>query len=354
MTMLEGYFPSITHNENRETANFSGLRYIENTNPNTFLSLSLIDVDTGDYDFETLLTDYKTLFELNKDHAYLATNAYEFDSTSEVFEMQNPISATHTILSDFTFKNDEILLSKTRQKENMTPSFDSLIDTGSGVVALLRSETEHHLLRFDESMEETDELTWPFSRTYQKMRHVDGSLYLYEERVPIKEIRLSNSEMINPNDPDFQKASIYSLHPLEASPMKLVLIEKEGSLMFEILSDEDVVVDEFIIEDSSVSPYLDRHSVQKSTNEDTFFIPYIALKTSSNTIEEDKIMVLNVRDEREIMAEAFIEMKNIPNPKVPFVYRHLSIEGEAFHITPSGVFVTSGSANEVTRKLRIE
>ena len=353
-TMLDGYFPRITHNDDREIADFSGLRYIENTNPNTFLSLTLIDVATGTYDFETTLTDYKYLLEMNADHVYLSTDSHEFDSTSEVFEMQNPIKATHTIMSKFSLKNGEIFFSKTRQHENMTASFDSLADTDSGVFALLKSESEYHFLWFDESMEEIDKLTWNHSGIYQKMDYVHHSFFLFENDTPPREIRLTNNQLIHASVPSYEKLSIQSMHPLNESNMTLALADNNGLLMFELLSPGMTVVDEYVVDGSSVSRYLDRLTVQKSENDQIFYIPLASLVETGSAIDEDKIMVLKIREEREIMVDSLIELKNIPNPMTPFVYRHLSIEGEDYHITPGGIYVTSQPSNEVTRKLRID
>ncbi|MGM0435455.1 MAG: beta-propeller domain-containing protein [Bacillota bacterium] len=353
--MLESYFPHITHNGNRETADFSGLRYIENTNPNTFLSLTLIDVQEGSYDFETTLTDYKYLLEMNHEHVYVSADAYEFDTTSEVFEMQNPIKATHTILSKFSLRDDEILFSKTRQHKNMTTPFDSLKDTESGVFTLLKSDTDYHLVWFDKNMERIDETVWSLGETYTSLEHVGQSLFLYEGDVPTSEIKISNNQLINMNGVDYEKASLHSMYPLNASDMTLAISGNETSPNLSLLSSELAVVDEYELDNLSMSlEAFERFTLEQKDDQHIFYVPLGRTQDDSNYISEDKILVLSVRDEREILTHSMIEMNNIPNPMTPFVYRHLTINKEEYHVTPGGIFVTTHPSDEVIRKIRID
>ncbi len=356
--MLESYFPHVTHNDEREIASLSDLRYIENTNPNTLLSLSLIDIQSGHYDFETTLTDYKYLLEMDENNVYLSTNAYQFDTSSEVFEMQNPIESIHTIISKFSLRDDEIYFSKTRQFSDRVTPFDGFILKDEKLFVLFESEDGHRLQWFDSQVDAVDSILLNNLKDYERLQFVNGSLFLYQgsNHTPIEEIQVTNNQLIPLNTIDYDKASTTGMYELASTDTSVAVSKTSYSLSVDLVSSSHTVLDSYNLDlaEYNISTPLtiyDTEAMNQNARKHTFYLPLLALEEDSNYLYKHMVVVLSIRDEREFIVEPVVELKNIENPMSPFTYRYLVVGDEDYHITPGGIFVTNESApGEVIRK----
>lgn len=357
----EKYLPYVDYNDDREMANFRDLRYIENTNPNTFVSLLLIDVDSGEYDFETTLSDYKYRLAMNRDSVYLVTSAYEFGTPSEVFEMQNPIEKTHTIISKFSLKDNVIYYSKTSMHENMVMPLNGLIQEGDAVFALFKTEETYRLYWFDSNIALKDYIQVDISEPYHRMEFINDSIFVYEKNIelPTNEVLLSNNQMEAMDRDDDEKLDITSIYALSNPNTYLTLTTNDTSLSFKLIAENGNEVDTFDLNLSkfNIHPplrYFDNKALNIDVQGHRVYFPLAALSEDPNYLFKETVLVLSLREEREIMEKPVIELKNIANPAIPFVYRLVSIADHHYHVTPTGIFMTINENEEVIKKLRID
>jgi len=357
----EKYLPYVDYNDDREMANFRDLRYIENTNPNTFVSLLLIDVDSGEYDFETTLSDYKYRLAMNRDSVYLVTSAYEFGTPSEVFEMQNPIEKTHTIISKFSLKDNVIYYSKTSMHENMVMPLNGLIQEGDAVFALFKTEETYRLYWFDSNIALKDYIQVDISEPYHRMEFINDSIFVYEKNIelPTNEVLLSNNQMEVMDRDDDEKLDITSIYALSNPNTYLTLTTNDTSLSFKLIAENGNEVDTFDLNLSkfNIHPplrYFDNKALNIDVQGHRVYFPLAALSEDPNYLFKETVLVLSLREEREIMEKPVIELKNIANPAIPFVYRLVSIADHHYHVTPTGIFMTINENEEVIKKLRID
>ena len=357
----EKYLPYVDYNDDREMANFRDLRYIENTNPNTFVSLLLIDVDSGEYDFETTLSDYKYRLAMNRDSVYLVTSAYEFGTPSEVFEMQNPIEKTHTIISKFSLKDNVIYYSKTSMHENMVMPLNGLIQEGDAVFALFNTEETYRLYWFDSNIALKDYIQVDISEPYHRMEFINDSIFVYEKNIelPTNEVLLSNNQMEVMDRDDDEKLDITSIYALSNPNTYLTLTTNDTSLSFKLIAENGNEVDTFDLNLSkfNIHPplrYFDNKALNIDVQGHRVYFPLAALSEDPNYLFKETVLVLSLREEREIMEKPLIELKNIANPAIPFVYRLVSIADHHYHVTPTGIFMTINENEEVIKKLRID
>ena len=357
----EKYLPYVDYNDDREMANFRDLRYIENTNPNTFVSLLLIDVDSGEYDFETTLSDYKYRLAMNRDSVYLVTSAYEFGTPSEVFEMQNPIEKTHTIISKFSLKDNVIYYSKTSMHENMVMPLNGVIQEGDAVFALFNTEETYRLYWFDSNIALKDYIQVDISEPYHRMEFINDSIFVYEKNIelPTNEVLLSNNQMEVMDRDDDEKLDITSIYALSNPNTYLTLTTNDTSLSFKLIAENGNEVDTFDLNLSkfNIHPplrYFDNKALNIDVQGHRVYFPLAALSEDPNYLFKETVLVLSLREEREIMEKPVIELKNIANPAIPFVYRLVSIADHHYHVTPTGIFMTINENEEVIKKLRID
>ena len=357
----EKYLPYVDYNDDREMANFRDLRYIENTNPNTFVSLLLIDVDSGEYDFETTLSDYKYRLAMNRDSVYLVTSAYEFGTPSEVFEMQNPIEKTHTIISKFSLKDNVIYYSKTSMHENMVMPLNGVIQEGDAVFALFKTEETYRLYWFDSNIALKDYIQVDISEPYHRMEFINDSIFVYEKNIelPTNEVLLSNNQMEVMDRDDDEKLDITSIYALSNPNTYLALTTNDTSLSFKLIAENGNEVDTFDLNLSkfNIHPplrYFDNKALNIDVQGHRVYFPLAALSEDPNYLFKETVLVLSLREEREIMEKPVIELKNIANPAIPFVYRLVSIADHHYHVTPTGIFMTINENEEVIKKLRID
>ena len=357
----EKYLPYVDYNDDREMANFRDLRYIENTNPNTFVSLLLIDVDSGEYDFETTLSDYKYRLAMNRDSVYLVTSAYEFGTPSEVFEMQNPIEKTHTIISKFSLKDNVIYYSKTSMHENMVMPLNGVIQEGDAVFALFNTEETYRLYWFDSNIALKDYIQVDISEPYHRMEFINDSIFVYEKNIelPTNEVLLSNNQMEAMDRDDDEKLDITSIYALSNPNTYLALTTNDTSLSFKLIAENGNEVDTFDLNLSkfNIHPplrYFDNKALNIDVQGHRVYFPLAALSEDPNYLFKETVLVLSLREEREIMEKPVIELKNIANPAIPFVYRLVSIADHHYHVTPTGIFMTINENEEVIKKLRID
>ena len=357
----EKYLPYVDYNDDREMANFRDLRYIENTNPNTFVSLLLIDVDSGEYDFETTLSDYKYRLAMNRDSVYLVTSAYEFGTPSEVFEMQNPIEKTHTIISKFSLKDNVIYYSKTSMHENMVMPLNGVIQEGDAVFALFNTEETYRLYWFDSNIALKDYIQVDISEPYHRMEFINDSIFVYEKNIelPTNEVLLSNNQMEAMDRDDDEKLDITSIYALSNPNTYLTLTTNDTSLSFKLIAENGNEVDTFDLNLSkfNIHPplrYFDNKALNIDVQGHRVYFPLAALSEDPNYLFKETVLVLSLREEREIMEKPVIELKNIANPAIPFVYRLVSIADHHYHVTPTGIFMTINENEEVIKKLRID
>ena len=357
----EKYLPYVDYNDDREMANFRDLRYIENTNPNTFVSLLLIDVDSGEYDFETTLSDYKYRLAMNRDSVYLVTSAYEFGTPSEVFEMQNPIEKTHTIISKFSLKDNVIYYSKTSMHENMVMPLNGVIQEGDAVFALFKTEETYRLYWFDSNIALKDYIQVDISEPYHRMEFINDSIFVYEKNIelPTNEVLLSNNQMEAMDRDDDEKLDITSIYALSNPNTYLALTTNDTSLSFKLIAENGNEVDTFDLNLSkfNIHPplrYFDNKALNIDVQGHRVYFPLAALSEDPNYLFKETVLVLSLREEREIMEKPVIELKNIANPAIPFVYRLVSIADHHYHVTPTGIFMTINENEEVIKKLRID
>lgn len=123
---VEHYLPSMSINDVESKPELSEIKYIDNTNPNNFMTVYAVDVAEMDVDYQVTLTDYRHHLDFVGDAAYMTTNSYAFDSTSFLFQLSDPIQSVNTIVSKFSLVSDSVHYSRTKKIEGSIAGDDSL------------------------------------------------------------------------------------------------------------------------------------------------------------------------------------------------------------------------------------
>jgi hypothetical protein len=193
------------------------------------------------------------------------------------------------------------------------------------------------------------------------MEFINDSIFVYEKNIelPTNEVLLSNNQMEVMDRDDDEKLDITSIYALSNPNTYLTLTTNDTSLSFKLIAENGNEVDTFDLNLSkfNIHPplrYFDNKALNIDVQGHRVYFPLAALSEDPNYLFKETVLVLSLREEREIMEKPLIELKNIANPAIPFVYRLVSIADHHYHVTPTGIFMTINENEEVIKKLRID
>ncbi len=156
---LSRALPRIRINARSLRVPIEGIIHIENTVPNSFVSLHALDLEDKEVASQTLLTDFDHNIEIRKNAFMLMTDSFVFAPASEIFEFRNPIESVRTSLTQFDFLEGSLDYLITHKVEGSRLE-DGLHLTEDATVLITRQPIRFHIHHFDETLERLDEQTF--------------------------------------------------------------------------------------------------------------------------------------------------------------------------------------------------
>jgi len=156
---LEPYRPRLEiDGEIERYQRFSDMRHIDGTYPDSFVTFSTIDIVSGTYDFETLLTDSEYHAVIDGANMYLATSSYSASEMTEVVRMRAPVEDVDTAVAVMHVVDDYVRRHRVRLVEGSLAGHTPLQVCEDGVFVHTSSEA-HHISRFSRMLAEKTSLT---------------------------------------------------------------------------------------------------------------------------------------------------------------------------------------------------
>lgn len=93
---LDDHLPTITDGNERTTASYEDIVYVDGTMPNSFTTFHAIDLDTKETDMEVVLGDRGYNLYVSMNHMYLVGNLYHFEPIARFFDIEDPVAETKT------------------------------------------------------------------------------------------------------------------------------------------------------------------------------------------------------------------------------------------------------------------
>ena len=340
---LGNYLPYFVRNNNQIITPISDIRYIEDTSPNSFVTMTLIDWGRDSVEQVSLLSDYRNEVIFRNDAIILAFDKYEFLAASDIFEFRNPVDRLDTAVVQVNIFNEEIYYYRAQVAEGERVESGSLFLTEDGLITITQNRFRRGLVHFYNStlrydnqqlLDFVDRITdVEFENNYFYIRldrqQTNHYLYAYQNAGEVELVATKNestfgnfSRLIAPN-------TYLSLRVFDNQRYEIRVIRDNQVLPF--LKDEifnltgEPINEAFMGSFEILNNFIYDETTQRLT------IPIYAL---SSVDSSRKILIYNLL--RPNQAPIEIDMTRIGEFQSPFVYRVVERNGRTYHITPGG------------------
>ena len=340
---LGNYLPYYIRNNQQTITSVSDIRYIENTSPNSFVTLTLIDFRENTVEQESLFSDYRNEVIFRNDAVLLAFDKFEFFAASDIFEFRNPVESMNTAVVQLNIFNEDIYFYRTQIAEGKRVDSGSLFIAEDGLVVITQSRFDRGLvhfynttLRYDnqQALNFVDPINHiRFKNNYffiqlarQQTNHY---LYQYMSAGQLELVATQNESTFGDFARLIAPRTYLTLTVFDNQRFEISMIRQNQDLPF--LKDElfsitgEPINESFIGSSEILSNFIFDPATQRLT------IPIYAL---SSTDSSRRIQIYNTL--RPNQAPIEIDMTRIGEFQSPFVYRVIERNGRIYHITPGG------------------
>lgn len=340
---LGNYLPYYIRNNQQTITSVSDIRYIENTSPNSFVTLTLIDFRENTVEQESLFSDYRNEVIFRNDAVLLAFDKFEFFAASDIFEFRNPVESMNTAVVQLNIFNEDIYFYRTQIAEGKRVDSGSLFIAEDGLVVITQSRFDRGLvhfynttLRYDnqQALNFVDPINHiRFKNNYffiqlarQQTNHY---LYQYMSAGQLELVATQNESTFGDFARLIAPRTYLTLTVFDNQRFEISMIRQNQDLPF--LKDElfsitgEPINESFTGSSEILSNFIFDPATQRLT------IPIYAL---SSTDSSRRIQIYNTL--RPNQAPIEIDMTRIGEFQSPFVYRVIERNGRIYHITPGG------------------
>lgn len=340
---LGNYLPYYIRNNQQTITSVSDIRYIENTSPNSFVTLTLIDFRENTVEQESLFSDYRNEVIFRNDAVLLAFDKFEFFAASDIFEFRNPVESMNTAVVQLNIFNEDIYFYRTQIAEGKRVDSGSLFIAEDGLVVITQSRFDRGLvhfynttLRYDnqQALNFVDPINHiRFKNNYffiqlarQQTNHY---LYQYMSAGQLELVATQNESTFGDFARLIAPRTYLTLTVFDNQRFEISMIRQNQDLPF--LKDElfsitgEPINESFIGSSEILSNFIFDPATQRLT------IPIYAL---SSTDSSRRIQIYNTLSPNQAPIE--IDMTRIGEFQSPFVYRVIERNGRIYHITPGG------------------
>ncbi len=355
---LGNHLPYVISNGQQEITAINEIRYVQDTSPNSFISVSLIDFSQNSIDQVSLLSDYRNQVIFRDDAVVLVMDKYEFFPVSDIFEFRNPVETLNTAVVQLNIFNNEIYFYRTQIAEGSRVESGSLFFTSDGLQVFTQSRFGRGLahfynptLRYDNmtSLSFVDPIDWVrFENEYfyisLNRQQTNNYVYAYELAGNLTLVATQNDPTFGEFTRNIAPGRYLALTLFDNQRFNLSVLSQNAQLPF--------------IQDTQLSLTLDQFSESFDVNNGTLkniifdpltrnlFIPIYAFR---NVDSSRSVLIYNILNPNRDPLE--VEMSRIGDFQSPFIYRVIERNGRIYHFTPGGFRETLSSDPEnVTRR----
>ena len=340
---LGNYLPYYIFNNEQILTPIDEIRYIENTSPNSFVSLTLYDLGRDSIEQVSLLSDYDNQMVFREDAVILAFDQFDFYPASDIFEFRNPVESINTAVVQLNIFNEDIYFYRAQIAEGEKVASGSLFLVSDGLTVLTRNRLGRGLVHFySPNLRYDNRQLLGFIDPIKKIQIENDYYYISLDRQLTNQYLyqyLSNGELelvATQNESvfgDFSRlidsGTYLTLTIFDNQRFEISVIRQNPNLPF--LTDEIFSITRDPINDSFKDSVEILNDINFNPVTQTLSIPIYAF---SSTDSSRRILIFNVA--RPNQAPVEVELTRIGEFQSPFVYRKIERNGRVYHITPGG------------------
>ncbi|QMS85009.1 beta-propeller domain-containing protein [Candidatus Xianfuyuplasma coldseepsis] len=110
---VDSYLPEYAVDEELTTATYRDISYVDGTEPNSFTSFYMIDLDNEAIDMEVVLGDNGYNLYVSENNIYLAGNIYYFVPMADIIDVEDPVSETKTAITKVEINDADLTVTNT-------------------------------------------------------------------------------------------------------------------------------------------------------------------------------------------------------------------------------------------------
>ena len=349
----EDVLPVMSVNGASSKPDFSDVRYIENTNPNNFMTMYAIDILETEVNYETTLTDYGHHLNFYGESAYMATNSYTFESTSTMFQLPDPIESVDTIVTKFSLVSGNVHYSRTKKLEGSISDKEHLTIRENKVFLVTedKERTQQHIYRLDQQLNEIAALEVEDHASVSKVFNHGDHLYLFsgegDDRTRIYDVRTEAEIEYLDFYTGLGQLDHYEMNNL--FDMLLGFEKQEDRLvmtMYEAVSNEILTpkrrttIDYGDMGLQMVEDY-PFDNIAYERNRSLLFVPLFNGVTDPQQANEGSLLRgYELYPNMWFGPESHLSFTHTDFIEAPYTYRYVSGDTHVYHITPSGVVLS--------------
>ncbi|MFW5894777.1 MAG: beta-propeller domain-containing protein [Bacillota bacterium] len=351
----EELLPSMRMNGSASDPELSEVRYIDNTNPNTFMTMYAVDIVEETFDYQMTLTDYRHHLDFVNDSAYMTTNSYTFESSSSVFKLPDPIQSVDTIVSKFSLTPNNVHYNRTKKLEGSISddSTLSLNEEGLFMVTENQSRDAQWIYQLDGQLNEKASVKKDDHETFDNIFYHKGFLYLFsseedESTAKIYEIDDSKIELFGTHGglgtiDHFERNDLFDLvlgFDKTEDEIIMTMYETTDEGILNPTRDKTIDYGEMDLELVEDYPF---ENIQYDRQQSHLIVPmFNGVKEPMFSNSERTIRGYTLFPNLWFGSESDLSFNYNDDYKDPYVYRFIRDDDHVYHITPGGL-ITSES-----------
>lgn len=339
---LGNYLPYYIQDNNQTITPINEIRYIEDSSPNSFVTVTLVDLEEDSLAQVSLFGDYRHEVIFRDDAAILAFDKYEFFAASDIFEFRNPVESINTAIVQLNIFNDDVYFYRAQIVEGQKVESGSLFLTDDGLVTFTENRQGRGLAHFHNlTLRYDNQQALNFVDTIKNIRfenhyfylHLDRQLtnhylYQYMGEGQLEIIATLNEAPFGDVARSVAPGTYLSLTVFDNQRFELRVIRENATLPF-LLDELFSITGEPFNETLDLSSEILRDIIYDADAQ-TLTVPIYAISNrSSRRIQTYEIL-------RPHQDPLEIDLTRIGEFQSPFVYRVIERNGRIYHITPGG------------------
>lgn len=356
---INDYLPYVIEdNRSRETL-LQNIPYIENSTPNSFVTISKVDLEAGIIDASSILTDYENQVYFRDTATIVAMDHINFSQASDVFEFRNPVESTDTSIVQFNHFDDDVYYYRTQVMDGERVPETSLFFVDSGIKVWTQDNLNRPRVHYlDEMLRYDLEKLLPYTDSIKAVGFENGYFYVKTDAETLNHYvyrDFSNGETVqvaNANSGEFgdQYIQLTATRHLALNYFDNNRITYEiydyvpGSSMFNL---------EYLIRADYTSLDLE---ISEQVNPSVSYIPHVSLlliptyRFTDSEINHASRFIEGYRLNGANYEEETLNLASLGAYSSPFTYRATAQRNRLIHITPGGFVVTDLVDIEVRQK----
>lgn len=350
--ILESYLPYVIEDGQRRNTLLQNIPYIENSNPNSFVTVAKVSTNSLIVDSESILTDYQNDIHFREDAAVILVDYLNFNPVSEVFEFRNPVDSVDTSIVQFNHFDEDVYYFRTQIATGQQLENESLFFVANGIKLFTKDDSDLYRINFYNEMLRVDlEKELNIDANIERIVYDQNHFYIQTDATQLNHFiyrDFANGETVqvaNQND-SFFKDSFRRLTSNRHIAINFFDNNRLTYFIFDSLPGSFIYNETFTIRKdySNLGIEIDNETalgVQYIEEEQLLLIPPYRFSDIDNLSPSTQIIegyyLVGLTPQLET-----VNMSRLAGFRSPFSYRAVYVNGRILHLTPGGFIVTDG------------